>query len=464
MTALQTAVLDLADARDFAFAGGKAVNLAELIGAGFPVPDGFCVGTPAYAQAAATAGIDARARRRRPGPPGRGPRRPARHADPRRRRRRGHRRLPRARRRGAGRGAVVGHGRGPAGRELRGSAGHLPERGRRRRGARRGAPLLGVALDGPGRGLPRRRGHPRTRAPSSPWWCSGWSTRRPRACCSPPTRSAAAAPAACSTPRPGLGDAVVSGAVDPDHWVVDGDASHASGPRAAGGCLDRRGRCASLVDAGPPGRGALRRAAGHRVGARRRRARCGSPSRARSPRSTRVPRRAAGPARAPQRHRWPRACTRPITPMGLSAFRVVGAALAGLATGSPVDPMAGPAAFGIAGDRVFIDITAVAAQPGRPQAVPASLRASWRPVRRSSCASCSPTSRRWRHRRRPGAWRSPGPSCGSSLRYRVPALIALALARPAAARDVVAARRRAAARAPARAGRPATAAPGSRTS
>jgi len=59
MTALQTAVLDLADARDFAFAGGKAVNLAELLGAGFPVPDGFCVGTPAYAQAADTAGIAA---------------------------------------------------------------------------------------------------------------------------------------------------------------------------------------------------------------------------------------------------------------------------------------------------------------------------------------------------------------------------------------------------------------------
>src|SRR6188474_3326114 len=59
MTALQTAVLDLADARDFAFARGKAVNLAELIGAGFPVPDGFCLGTPAYAQAADTAGIAA---------------------------------------------------------------------------------------------------------------------------------------------------------------------------------------------------------------------------------------------------------------------------------------------------------------------------------------------------------------------------------------------------------------------
>ena len=141
MTALQTAVLDLADARDFAFAGGKAVNLAELLGAGFPVPDGFCVGTPAYAQAADTAGIAAlldapdlpvRARDALLATP-----------DPRRRRRRGHRRLPRARRGGAGRGAVVGHRRGPPGRELRGSAGHLPQRGRRRRRAGRACAAAG---------------------------------------------------------------------------------------------------------------------------------------------------------------------------------------------------------------------------------------------------------------------------------------------------------------------------------
>ena len=32
--------------------------MAELIAAGFPVPDGFCVATPAYAQAAAAAGLD----------------------------------------------------------------------------------------------------------------------------------------------------------------------------------------------------------------------------------------------------------------------------------------------------------------------------------------------------------------------------------------------------------------------
>ena len=115
MTALQTAVLDLADARDFAFAGGKAVNLAELLGAGFPVPDGFCVGTPAYAQAAGDrrdrrACSTTRAPTSRPGPAA------ALLATP----------IPddvaaavtaaytALGDGGAGRGAVVGHGRGPA--------------------------------------------------------------------------------------------------------------------------------------------------------------------------------------------------------------------------------------------------------------------------------------------------------------------------------------------------------------
>jgi pyruvate,water dikinase len=38
--------------------GGKAPNLGELIRAGFPVPAGFCVTTAAYAQVAARAGLD----------------------------------------------------------------------------------------------------------------------------------------------------------------------------------------------------------------------------------------------------------------------------------------------------------------------------------------------------------------------------------------------------------------------
>ncbi|GAC1492594.1 MAG: hypothetical protein NVS2B15_12600 [Pseudarthrobacter sp.] len=34
--------------------GGKAANLGELLAAGLPVPDGFCLTTAAYRQAAAT--------------------------------------------------------------------------------------------------------------------------------------------------------------------------------------------------------------------------------------------------------------------------------------------------------------------------------------------------------------------------------------------------------------------------
>ncbi len=51
-------VVDLADLRsgDLARAGGKAANLGELIAAGLPVPDGFCVTTDAYARVAA--GLD----------------------------------------------------------------------------------------------------------------------------------------------------------------------------------------------------------------------------------------------------------------------------------------------------------------------------------------------------------------------------------------------------------------------
>src|SRR3712207_9565860 len=45
------------DAGNLALAGGKAANLGELIGAGFPVPDGFCVTTDAYAELAEAAGL-----------------------------------------------------------------------------------------------------------------------------------------------------------------------------------------------------------------------------------------------------------------------------------------------------------------------------------------------------------------------------------------------------------------------
>lgn len=50
--------LDRLGAGDLPLAGGKAANLGELLRAGFAVPDGFCVTTRAYAAAAHAAGLD----------------------------------------------------------------------------------------------------------------------------------------------------------------------------------------------------------------------------------------------------------------------------------------------------------------------------------------------------------------------------------------------------------------------
>ena len=47
-------------AQDLAVAGGKGANLGELIRAGFPVPEGFVITTDAYAAAASAASIDPR--------------------------------------------------------------------------------------------------------------------------------------------------------------------------------------------------------------------------------------------------------------------------------------------------------------------------------------------------------------------------------------------------------------------
>ncbi len=60
MTTTQTPVLGLdhPDAVRVALVGGKAANLATMIAAGFSVPGGFCVATPAYAQAASAAGLN----------------------------------------------------------------------------------------------------------------------------------------------------------------------------------------------------------------------------------------------------------------------------------------------------------------------------------------------------------------------------------------------------------------------
>ncbi len=51
--------------------------------------------------------------------------------------------------------------------------------------------------------------------------------------------------------------------------------------------------------------------------------------------------------------------TRPITPMGLSAFRLIATSLATAAGRPPADRLAGPHGFAAAGQRVFVDLTPI---------------------------------------------------------------------------------------------------------
>ena len=45
------------DSNSLLLVGGKGANLGEMLRAGFPVPDGFCVTTNAYALVAGTGGL-----------------------------------------------------------------------------------------------------------------------------------------------------------------------------------------------------------------------------------------------------------------------------------------------------------------------------------------------------------------------------------------------------------------------
>src|SRR6266536_3078290 len=56
--------LDDLDAGKLPVAGGKAANLGELIGAGLPVPPGFCVTAEAYREMAEVAALAGQARER----------------------------------------------------------------------------------------------------------------------------------------------------------------------------------------------------------------------------------------------------------------------------------------------------------------------------------------------------------------------------------------------------------------
>ncbi|MGY1634611.1 PEP/pyruvate-binding domain-containing protein [Geodermatophilus sp. SYSU D01186] len=181
---------------------------------------------------------------------------------------------------------------------------------------------------------------------------------------------------------PGLGEAVVSGAVNPDHFVLDS---------RTGAVLERRLGDKRLVVRARPGGGTetlpvpasdtasltddqLRALV--RLGDRVQR-HYGTPqdtewavdgtgalwlTQAR-PVTTLFPIPDGDPAR-PGLRVWfcfslAQGLTRPLTPIGLSAIRVIGSSVAGLYGSPPADPVAGPPGVRDAAGRLFFDITAI---------------------------------------------------------------------------------------------------------
>jgi pyruvate,water dikinase len=124
--------------------------------------------------------------------------------------------------------------------------------------------------------------------------------------------------------------------------------------------------------------------------------------------------------------------TRPVTPMGLSGIRVLAATAATLAFGTPVaDPVAGPPALRTAGGRAFIDITPpMRSAPGRallPRVLDMMESRSAVVLRGLlDDPRLSPTSTSWV----PFVRRL----VRTLVRFRVPVMVVLALLRPDAAR------------------------------
>ncbi len=429
MTALQTPVLDLADARELSLAGGKAVNLAELLGAGFTVPGGFCVGTPAYAQAAAVADLDAVLTPDTPGLAARA--RAALLAVP----------VP------DDVAAAVTQAYAALGSEVPVAV----------RSSATAEDLPGASFAGQQDTYLNVVGIDAVLDAVRRCWASLWTDRavayRTDAGIDHAGTQLAvvvqrmvdakvagvlftADPISGRRTRsvvdaaPGLGDAVVSGSVDPDHWVVDGQRIVIGPGPGAGACLDDA-QVRELVELG-----------------RKVEAHFGAPqdiewafdaagmlwltqSRAITTLYP-VPTAQRSGLRVYLNASLAQGLTRPITPAGLSGFRVVVAVLASTATGRPVDPFAGPVVFRVAGGRAFVDVTAAVRHPIGRRVLPLVfdvMESRSATVLRALMAdepALAVTAR--------PVWSFARPVLRVLARFRVPPLVVLALLRPAAAR------------------------------
>ena len=89
----------------------------------------------------------------------------------------------------------------------------------------------------------------------------------------------------------------------------------------------------------------------------------GSPRPGPSPRSTRCRRPAPAGDRVFLCASLAQGLTRPITPMGRAAFRLIGTSVATVAGHPPADRYRGPSGFTDAGQRIFVDITPILRHP-----------------------------------------------------------------------------------------------------
>lgn len=237
----------------------------------------------------------------------------------------------------------------------------------------------------------------------------------------------------------GLGDAVVSGAVDPDHFVVDTGTGRIL-DRRRGGQADEQ--AASLTDTQVRALASL----GDRV----ERA-FGSPQDIEwavdadghawltqsRPITTLYPvpvRAAALPADETRVYfciSLAQGLHRPITPMGIAALRVIGSGFLDLVGRRPERIIDGPGGFAVSGDRIFLDATPIVRSAVGREIFPRALdvmEARSAVVLRGLFAdrrfSVMPGSRR----------RFAGPALHLAARVRLPFLVGQALASPKAAR------------------------------
>ncbi len=239
-------VVDLAhlSADDVAAVGGKAANLGELIRAGFDVPPGFCVTTEAYRQAVRGTTVEAgtgdgcrgraRGRARCAVPRGGGRGRPRRLRTLGVRRRRARSRCDRRPPRRTCPARASPGSRTPTSMSPASTTCSTPSIAAGRR----------CGPTGRSPTAPRRA----STAPGShwPWSCSGWWTPQSAGVLFTADPVTGRRRQAVLDAAPGLGEAVVSGTVDPDHFVVDTESERIL-DRRRGGAADER--AASLTDA-----------------------------------------------------------------------------------------------------------------------------------------------------------------------------------------------------------------------